>query len=90
MATVKNTEQLINENAEGAELFVKLEDYSNRHPDAFAFFCNKYQTILYDNFPWAEVLFRFDQRSAGVLDKYIPYVSAVLSLIVLILLMVKK
>ena len=86
----KNTQ--IEENTEIAGLFDRLEFYAKQKPDVFAFFCKKYERILYDNFDWAYALFHTAEQPAGVLDKFMPYIQVLINIIgfIAIILMVKK
>lgn len=86
----EKTSKIVEENAEIATAFEQLEKYYKSKPDVFAFFCKKYEQILYDNFDWAYALFHTNEKSAGILDKIMPYVSVVFSLITMIVVLVKK
>lgn len=86
---VQVNEKLIEENKEIATLFESLEQYSKQKPEVFAFFCKRYETILYDNFDWAYALFHSAEKPAGILDKFLPYISVALLLIILVAVFIK-
>jgi len=86
---MNNEEKIINENSEIASLFEKLDTFAKSKPDVFAFFCKKYEQILYDNFDWAYALFHSDEKPAGSLDKFMPYITVALSLITLVVVFIK-
>lgn len=80
----------IQENAEIATLFEQLETYAKNKPDVFAFFCKKYEQILYDNFDWAYALFHSGDKPVGILDKYLPYINMALLLFMTIMFLIRK
>lgn len=84
-----NENEIVNENAEIAALFVKLEKYAKDKPDVFAFFCKKYEQILYDNFDWAFALFHGLDVEKGIIEKFMPYIGIALNLIILIFMFIK-
>jgi len=75
-----NQNEVIQKNKEGAELFAQLEIFSKADPAAFSYFCNKYASVLYDNFDWSYALFHSDEKPAGFFDKFMPYAGVAISL----------
>jgi hypothetical protein len=82
--------EIIQTNAEAVEIFAKLEKMSKEQPDVFQFFLSRYGTDMLTYFDWGNALWNVDEKPAGALDKFMPYITAVLSILILAVVFLKK
>lgn len=85
----KDKDLTINQSAEAADLFTKMDELATRNPKVFEFFLSKYGAEMLDFYPW-EMLWRTEEQAKSMLEKIIPYVSIAVSIITLIAVIVKK
>jgi hypothetical protein len=83
-----NKPDLTQESTEAVELFKQMDVLATQSPEVFEFFLSKYGSQMLDFYDWGQ-LWRVDQQNDG-LAKILPWISAAISIITLIVVIIKK